>query len=61
MYLVGDGFRVSFKWVAVISTKQEAAHTAKVQKSMLHTLALWGLVTNYGEGGGLQNGRGGGN
>ena len=25
-------------------------------KSMLHTLALWGLVTNYGEGG-LQNGR----
>ena len=29
---------------------------------ILHTLALWGLVTNYGEGGGgLQNnGRGGG-
>ena len=26
---------------------------------MLHTLALWRLVTNYGEGGGLQNGRGG--
>ena len=26
---------------------------------MLHTLALLGLVTNYGEGG-LQNGRGGG-
>ena len=28
---------------------------------MLHTLAPWGLVTNYGEGGGgLQDGRGGG-
>ena len=39
MYLVGDSFCVSFKWVVIISTKQEAAHT------------LWGLVTNYGEGG----------
>ena len=26
MYLVGDSFRVSFKWVVIISTKQEAAH-----------------------------------
>ena len=24
MYLVGDSFRVSFKWVVIISTKQEA-------------------------------------
>ena len=27
MYLVGDSFRVSFKWVVIISLKQEAAHT----------------------------------
>ena len=61
MYLVGDSFRVSFKWVVIISTKQEAGHTQIECKSqhMLHTLALWGLVTNYGERG-LQNGRGGG-
>ena len=35
MYLVGDSFRVSFKWVVIISTKQETAHTqsAKVSTS----------------------------
>ena len=32
MYLVGDSFPVSFKWVVIISTKQEAGHT-QVQKS----------------------------
>ena len=33
MYLVGGSFRVSFKWVVIISTKQEAAHaqSAKVR------------------------------
>ena len=48
MYLVGDSLLVSFKWVVIISTKQEAAHT---QSAKVSTLALWGLVTNYGEGG----------
>ena len=37
MYLVGDSFRVSFKWVVIISTEQEAAHT-RVQKSEHVTL-----------------------
>ena len=36
------------------------SYTECKSSHMLHTLALWGLVTNYGEGGGLQNGRGGG-
>ena len=27
------------------------AHTQCKSQHMLHTLALWGLVTNYGEGG----------
>ena len=41
MYLVGDSFRISFKWVVIISTKQEAAHTQSAKsKDMLHTLAL---------------------
>ena len=40
-----------------IASKRLLIH--RVQKSMLHTLALWGLVTNYGQGV-LQNGRGGG-
>ena len=55
MYLVRDSFRVSFKWVVIISRKQEAAHTQSARVSTCYT--LWGLVTNYGEGG-LQNGRG---
>ena len=62
MYLVGNSFHVSFKWVVIISTKQEAAHTQSAKVStMLHTLALWGLVTNNGKGGGgLQTAGGGG-
>ena len=59
MYLVGNSFQVSFKWVVIISTKQEAAHTQCKSQHMLHTLVLWGLVTNNGEGGyKLQEGRG---
>ena len=47
MYLVEDSFWVSFKWVVIISTKQEAAHTQECKsKYMLYILALWGLVTN---------------
>ena len=44
MYLVEDNFRVSFKWVVIISTKQEAAHTQSAKVSRCYT--LWGLVTN---------------
>ena len=62
MYFGGDIFRVSFKWVVMISTKQRGSYTYTYteykSQHMLHTLALWGLVTNYGEGG-LQNGKGG--
>ena len=59
MYLVGNSFHVSFKWVVIISTKQEAAytHTQSVKVSTCYT--LWGLVTNNGEGG-LQTAGGGG-
>ena len=62
MYFGGDNFRVSFKWVVMIITKQRGSYTYTYteykSQNMLHTLALWGLVTNYGEGG-LQNGKGG--
>ena len=61
MYLVGDSFRVSFKWVVVISTKQEAGYTqsAKVSTYACYTLwhfGDWSLIT--GRGRGLQNGGG---
>ena len=52
MYFVGNSFHVSFKWVVIISTKQETAHTQSAKVSTCYT--LWRLVTNNGEGGGLQ-------
>ena len=58
MYLVGDSFRVSFKWVVIISTKQETAHTQSAKVSTRYT--LWGLVTNNGEGGATKWQGGGG-
>ena len=36
------------------------SYTECKSQHMLHTLALWGLVTNNGEGGGLQTAGGGG-
>ena len=59
MYLVGNSFNVSFKWVVIISTKQEAAHRQGAKVSTCYT--LW----NFGDwsqimGGGATNGRGGG-
>ena len=52
MYLVGDSLRVSFKWVVIISNQARGcSYTECKSQHMLHTLALWGLVTNYGEGG----------
>ena len=48
MYLVGDGFRVSFKWFVIISTKQEAAHTQSAKVSTCCTLwhfGDWSLIT----------------
>ena len=47
MHLVGDSFRVSFKWVVIISTKQEAAHTQSAKVSTCYTLwhfGDWSLI-----------------
>ena len=52
MFLVGDSFHVSFKWVVIISTKQEAAHTQSAKVSTCYT--LW----HFGDGS-LITGRGG--
>ena len=38
MYLVGNSFHVSFKWVVIISTKQEAAQTQSAKVSTCYTL-----------------------
>ena len=38
MYLVGDSFHVSFKWVVIISAKQEAAYTQSAKVSTCYTL-----------------------
>ena len=45
IYLVGYSLRVSFKWVVLISTKQEAAHTQSAKVSTCYT--LWSIVGNY--------------
>ena len=50
MYLVGNSFYVSFKWVVIISTKQEAAHTQSAKVSTCYTLwhfGGWSLI-NWG-------------
>ena len=59
MYLVGGSFRVSLKWVVIISTNQEAGHTQSAKVSTCYTLwhfGDWSLITGRG---GLQNDRGG--
>ena len=62
MYLVGNSFHVSFKWVVIISTFEArgCSYTECKSQHMLHTLALWGLVTNNWEGGLQTTGGGGG-
>ena len=55
MYLVGDSFRVSFKWVVIISTKQETTRTQSAKVSTCYTLWHfwdWSLIT--GKGGGFK-------
>ena len=55
MYLVGDSFHISFKWVVIISTKQEAAHTQSAKEGTCCTLwhfGDWSLITERGGGGG---------
>ena len=42
MYLLGDRFRVSFKWVVIISTKQEAGQTQSAKVSTGNTLGHFG-------------------
>ena len=61
MSLVGNSSHVSFKWVVIISTKQEAAHTQSAKVSTCYTLwhfGDWSLITGRGgyklqEGGGV--------
>ena len=51
MYLAGDSFRVSFKWVVIISTKQEAGHTQSAKVSTCYTFwhfGDWSLITGRG-------------
>ena len=51
MYLVGDSSRVSFKWVVIISTKQETAHTQSAKVSTCYTLwhfGDWSLIMGRG-------------
>ena len=51
MYLVGNSFHVSFKWVVIISTTQEAAHTQSAKVSTCYTLwhfGDWSLITGRG-------------
>ena len=60
--MVGNSFHVSFKWVVIISTKQEAAHTQSAKVSTCYTLwhfGDWSLITGRGgyklqEGGGCE-------
>ena len=61
MYLVGDSFRVSLKWVVIINTKQEAGHTQSAKVSTCYKLwhfGDWSLITGRGatkrQGGGWQ-------
>ena len=42
MNLVGDSFCVSFKWVVIISPKQEAAHTQSAKVCTCYTLWHFG-------------------
>ena len=49
--MFGDSFRVSVKWVVIISTKQEAAHTQSAKVSTCYTLwhlGDWSLITGRG-------------
>ena len=51
MYLVGNSFHVTSKWVVIISTKQEAAHTQSAKVSTCYTLwhfGDWSLITGRG-------------
>ena len=51
MYLVGNSFHFSFKWVVIISTKQEAAHTQSAKVSTCYTLwhfGDWSLIMGRG-------------
>ena len=51
MYLVEDSLCVSFYWVVIINTKQEAAHTQGAKVSTCYTLwhfRDWSLITGRG-------------
>ena len=60
MYFDGDSFCVSFKWVVIISTKQEAAHTQSAKVSTCYTLwHFWDWSLSMGRGGGATKLQGG--
>ena len=49
--MVGDSIRVSFKWVVIFSTKQEAAHTQNAKVSTCYTVwhfRDWSLIMGRG-------------
>ena len=46
MYLVGNSFHVSFKWVVIISTTQEAAKVSTCY--ILWLFGDWSLITGRG-------------
>ena len=51
MYLVGNSFHVSFKWVVIFSTKEEANHTQSAKVSTCDThwhFGDWSLITGRG-------------
>ena len=61
MYLLGESFRLSFKWVVIISTKQEAGHTHSAKVSTCYTLwHFWDWSLISGRGGGATKQQGGG-
>ena len=60
MYLVGNSIHVSFKWIVIISTKQEAAHTQSAKVSTCYTFGTLGTGHLLREGGATNCRRGGG-
>ena len=59
MYLARDSFCVSFKWVVIISIKQEAAHTQSAKVSTCYTLwHFWDWSLIRGKRGAGGRGRG---
>ena len=61
LYLVGESFHISFKWVVIISTKQEAAHTQSAKVSTCTHFGTLGTGHVLWGGGATKSRGGGGN